>query len=41
MKTYRILTLFAALLITALEARALTDEKVGADQAHSMAAEAP
>jgi hypothetical protein len=43
MKTYRLITLVAALLITVLIARVLTDEKVGAsfDQAHVAAAEAP
>jgi hypothetical protein len=30
MKTYRLITLVAALLITVLIARAFTDEKVGA-----------
>jgi hypothetical protein len=43
MKTYRLITLVAAVLITVLMARFLTDEKVGAsaDQAHSVTAQAP
>jgi hypothetical protein len=43
MKTYRLITFVAAMLITVLIARVFTDEKVGAppDQAHVMAADAP
>jgi hypothetical protein len=43
MKTYRLITLAAAVLITVLVARVFTDEKVGAspDQAHALAAQAP
>jgi hypothetical protein len=43
MKTYRLIALIAAVLITVLIARVLTDENVGAspDQAHAVAAQAP
>jgi hypothetical protein len=43
MKTYRLITLAAAVLITAFFARFLADEKVGesADQANVIAVQAP
>jgi len=43
MKTYRLITLAAALLITVFFARFLSDEKVGApsDRADVIAAQAP
>ena len=43
MKTYRLITLIAAVVITAFFARFLSDEKVGAspDQADVIAAQAP
>jgi hypothetical protein len=43
MKTYRLITLAAAVLINVLVARVLIDDKVGAspDQAPAAAAEAP
>jgi hypothetical protein len=43
MKTYRLITLVAAVLITALIARFLSDKKISAppDEAQAAAAEAP
>jgi len=43
MKTYRLITLVAAVLITVFIARVFTDEKLGAspDQAHAAAVDAP
>jgi hypothetical protein len=41
MKTYRLITLLAAVLITVLIARVLIVEKVGVSQAQAAAAEAP
>jgi hypothetical protein len=43
MKTYRLITLVAAVLITVLEVRFLSDGKIGVspDQAEAVAAQAP
>jgi len=41
MKTYRLITLVAAVLITVLIARFFTDEKVGVSAAEAATAEAP